>query len=106
MYPWPRMSAVEGPMSGMEYPMIAKENKNKDVYDLYNVLTHEIGHMCFRMIVASTERAYMWQDEGFNTLHQHVLRSATVRRKATSSPARRKSADWWSGTARPVWISR
>jgi len=22
MYPWPRMSAVEGPMSGMEYPMI------------------------------------------------------------------------------------
>jgi hypothetical protein len=67
MYPWPHISAVEGPISGMEYPMIAMENKSADVYDLYNVVTHEIGHMWFPMIVASNERAYMWQDEGFNT---------------------------------------
>ena len=67
MYPWPHISAVEGPISGMEYPMIAMENKSEDVYDLYNVITHEIGHMWFPMIVASNERLYMWQDEGFNT---------------------------------------
>jgi hypothetical protein len=67
LYPWPHISAVEGPISGMEYPMIAMENKSADVYDLYNVVTHEIGHMWFPMIVASNERAYMWQDEGFNT---------------------------------------
>ncbi|MEO7522197.1 MAG: M1 family metallopeptidase [Gemmatimonas sp.] len=67
MYPWPHISAVEGPISGMEYPMIAMENKSSDVYDLFNVVTHEIGHMWFPMIVASNERAYMWQDEGFNT---------------------------------------
>ena len=66
-YPWPHISAIEGPISGMEYPMIAMENKSEDVYDLYNVVTHEIGHMWFPMIVASNERAYMWQDEGFNT---------------------------------------
>lgn len=66
-YPWPHISAIEGPISGMEYPMIAMENKSADVYDLYNVITHEIGHMWFPMIVASNERAYMWQDEGFNT---------------------------------------
>ena len=66
-YPWPHISAIEGPISGMEYPMIAMENKSGDVYDLYNVVTHEIGHMWFPMIVASNERAYMWQDEGFNT---------------------------------------
>lgn len=66
-YPWPHISAVEGPISGMEYPMIAMENKSADVYDLYNVVTHEIGHMWFPMIVASNERAFMWQDEGFNT---------------------------------------
>ncbi len=66
-YPWPHISAIEGPISGMEYPMIAMENKSDDVYDLYNVVTHEIGHMWFPMIVASNERAYMWQDEGFNT---------------------------------------
>jgi hypothetical protein len=67
MYPWPQISAVEGPISGMEYPMIAMENKSADVYDLYNVVTHEIGHMWFPMIVGSNERVYMWQDEGFNT---------------------------------------
>ena len=67
MYPWPHISAIEGPISGMEYPMIAMENKSDDVYDLYNVVTHEIGHMWYPMIVGSNERVYMWQDEGFNT---------------------------------------
>lgn len=66
-YPWPHISAVEGPISGMEYPMIAMENKSADKYDLFNVVTHEIGHMWFPMIVGSNERNYMWQDEGFNT---------------------------------------
>ena len=66
-YPWPHITAIEGPISGMEYPMIAMENKSEDVYDLYNVITHEIGHMWFPMIVGSNERVYMWQDEGFNT---------------------------------------
>jgi hypothetical protein len=66
-YPWPHISAVEGPISGMEYPMIAMENKSADKYDLFNVVTHEIGHMWFPMIVGSNERQHMWQDEGFNT---------------------------------------
>ena len=66
-YPWPHISAVEGPISGMEYPMIAMENHSRTKFDLYNVVTHEIGHMWFPMIVGSNERAFMWQDEGFNT---------------------------------------
>jgi hypothetical protein len=66
-YPWPQMSAVEGPISGMEYPMLVMEAHSEDKYDLYNVVTHEIGHNWFPMIVGSNERAYMWQDEGFNT---------------------------------------
>lgn len=66
-YPWPQISAVEGPITGMEYPMVAMEGKSEDVFDLYNVVTHEIGHMWFPMIVGSNERLYMWQDEGFNT---------------------------------------
>jgi hypothetical protein len=66
-YPWPQISAVEGPISGMEYPMVAMEAHSQDVYDLYNVVTHEIGHMWFPMIVGSNERVHMWQDEGFNT---------------------------------------
>jgi Peptidase family M1 domain len=66
-YPYPQISAVEGPISGMEYPMVAMENKSDDKYDLYNVITHEIGHMWYPMIVGSNERMHMWQDEGFNT---------------------------------------
>lgn len=66
-YPYPQITAVEGPISGMEYPMVAMENKSADKYDLYNVVTHEIGHMWYPMIVGSNERMHMWQDEGFNT---------------------------------------
>lgn len=66
-YPYPQITAVEGPISGMEYPMVAMENKSADKYDLYNVVTHEIGHMWFPMIVGSNERMHMWQDEGLNT---------------------------------------
>jgi hypothetical protein len=66
-YPWPQMSAVEGPISGMEYPMLVMEAKSADKYDLYNVVTHEIGHNWFPMLVGSNERMHMWQDEGFNT---------------------------------------
>jgi hypothetical protein len=66
-YPWPQISAVEGPISGMEYPMLAMENVSQDKFGLYNVVTHEIGHQWFPMIVGSNEREYMWQDEGFNT---------------------------------------
>ena len=66
-YPWPQMSAIEGPITGMEYPMLIMEGKGQDKYDLYNVITHEAGHNWFPMIVGSNERMYMWQDEGFNT---------------------------------------
>jgi len=66
-YPWPQISAVEGPISGMEYPMVAMEARSSDVFDLYNVVTHEIGHQWFPMIVGSNERTSFWQDEGFNT---------------------------------------
>jgi hypothetical protein len=66
-YPWPQITAVEGPISGMEYPMVAMETNSRSVEGLYNVLTHEVGHMWYPMIVGSNERRYMWQDEGFNT---------------------------------------
>ena len=66
-YPWPQISVVEGPISGMEYPMLAMESHSRDKYDLYSVITHEIGHDWFPMIVGSNERIHFWQDEGFNT---------------------------------------
>ena len=66
-YPYPQISAVEGPVSGMEYPMVAMESDWPTPQALYNVVTHEIGHMWYPMIVGSDERRYAWMDEGFNT---------------------------------------
>jgi aminopeptidase N len=51
----------------MEYPMLAMESNGGSPQDLYNVVTHEIGHNWFPMIVGSNERLYAWMDEGFNT---------------------------------------
>ncbi|HEX6965067.1 MAG TPA: M1 family metallopeptidase [Gemmatimonadaceae bacterium] len=66
-YPYPQISVVEGPVSGMEYPMLAMEAASQDKPGLYNVITHEVGHNWFPMIVGSNERLHFWQDEGFNT---------------------------------------
>ncbi len=66
-YPYPQISAVEGPVSGMEYPMVAMEARGNSKLDLYSVVTHEIGHMWYPMTVGSDERRYAWMDEGFNT---------------------------------------
>jgi len=66
-YPYPQISAVEGPVSGMEYPMVAMESHGDNGPDLYDVITHEIGHMWYPMTVGSDERRYAWMDEGFNT---------------------------------------
>jgi peptidase M1-like protein len=66
-YPYPQISAVEGPVSGMEYPMVAMEARGESKEDLYSVVTHEIGHMWYPMTVGSDERRYAWMDEGFNT---------------------------------------
>ncbi len=66
-YPYPQISAIEGPVSGMEYPMVAMEARDETKEGLYSVVTHEIGHMWYPMIVGSDERRYAWMDEGFNT---------------------------------------
>jgi hypothetical protein len=66
-YPYPQITAVEGPVMGMEYPMLAMEASHSDRYALYNVITHEIGHNWFPMVVGSNERLHAWQDEGLNS---------------------------------------
>jgi len=43
------------------------EARGKDGPDLFAVVTHEIGHNWYPMIVGSDERRYAWMDEGFNT---------------------------------------
>lgn len=67
MYPYPQATSVEGPVYGMEYPMLAMQQGGNSKQTLYDVLTHEVGHNWFPMILGSNERVYAWFDEGFNT---------------------------------------
>jgi hypothetical protein len=66
-YPYPTAINVNGPVGGMEYPMIVFCSERRDEHGLYFVTTHELGHEWFPMVVGSNERLYGWQDEGFNT---------------------------------------
>ncbi len=66
-YPYPHMSSIEGPIEGMEYPMMTFDPAGPDRVDLQWVLAHELGHQWMPMIVGSNERLYPWMDEGFNT---------------------------------------
>jgi hypothetical protein len=65
-YPYPQATVVQGPITGMEYPMIAWIPFFPGKPRLYYSITHEVGHNWFPMIVGSNERVHTWMDEGFN----------------------------------------
>ena len=79
-YPYPTAQSVNGPVGGMEYPMITfngpRTKLQKDGTRTYTqaekrfligVVIHEIGHIYFPMIVNSDERQWTWMDEGLNS---------------------------------------
>lgn len=66
-YPYPHITSIEGPIEGMEYPMITFDPRAPSREERQWVLAHELGHMWVPMIVGSNERLYPWMDEGFNT---------------------------------------
>ncbi|HPF61550.1 MAG: M1 family metallopeptidase [Gemmatimonadetes bacterium] len=66
-YPYSHATSVEGPIEGMEYPMLTFVPDSPTREDLHWVLAHELGHQWFPMVVGSNERLYPWMDEGFNT---------------------------------------
>ena len=66
-YPYPHISSIEGPIEGMEYPMITFDPRAPSREERQWVLAHELGHQWVPMVVGSNERLYPWMDEGFNT---------------------------------------
>lgn len=66
-YPWNSAVSVAGVALGMEYPGIVFCQSGLKNGQLFNDITHEIGHNWFPMIVGSNERRFMWMDEGLNT---------------------------------------
>jgi hypothetical protein len=66
-YPYPTAINVNGPVGGMEYPMMVFCANRRSREGLFGVTTHELGHEWYPMIVGNNERLYAWMDEGFNT---------------------------------------
>jgi Peptidase family M1 domain len=66
-YPYAHITSIEGPIEGMEYPMITFDPRAPSREERQWVLAHELGHQWVPMIVGSNERLYPWMDEGFNT---------------------------------------
>jgi hypothetical protein len=89
-YPYPVAISVNGPVGGMEYPMLSfnggrptKDKKTGQLtfskrtkYGLVSVIIHEVGHNYFPMIVNSDERQWTWMDEGINTFMQFLAEQA------------------------------
>ena len=89
-YPYPVAISVNGPVGGMEYPMICfngprptKDKKTGELtyssrtkYGLISVVIHEVGHNYFPMIVNSDERQWTWMDEGLNSFMQFLAEQA------------------------------
>jgi hypothetical protein len=80
-YPYPVAISVNGPVYGMEYPMICFNGPRPEPdgtyskstkYGLISVIIHEVGHNWFPMIVNSDERRWSWMDEGLNTFLQYL----------------------------------
>jgi len=80
-YPYPVAISVNGPVGGMEYPMICfngprpKDDKTysaRTKYGLISVVIHEVGHNYFPMIVNNDERQWTWLDEGINSFLQYL----------------------------------
>jgi hypothetical protein len=80
-YPYPVAISVNGPVGGMEYPMICFNGprpeedgtySKRTKYGLISVIIHEVGHNYFPMIVNSDERQWTWIDEGINSFLQFL----------------------------------
>ncbi|SFZ93785.1 Peptidase family M1 [Flaviramulus basaltis] len=74
-YPYNKAVSVHAQM-GMEYPMICFNYGRPNPDGTYSerlkrgmigVITHEVGHNFFPMIVNSDERQWTWMDEGLNS---------------------------------------
>ncbi len=80
-YPYPVAWSVNGPVGGMEYPMISFNGPRPEKdgtypertkYALVGVVIHEVGHNWFPMIVNSDERQWTWMDEGMNSFVEYL----------------------------------
>jgi hypothetical protein len=71
-YPWNNAVSNAGITGGMEYPGMIFNSYKETKARLWFLISHEIGHNWYPMIVGNNERKYMWQDEGFNSYINYI----------------------------------
>ena len=100
-YPWPQISAVEGLVEGMEYPMVIFCPSLQKREDQFWILTHELGHEWFPMQAGSDERRYPWMDEGFNTFADYDIAEQFFKGSAYGDTVRRELLTAYTVNATP-----
>jgi hypothetical protein len=100
-YPWPQISAVEGLVEGMEYPMVIFCPSLQKREDQFWILTHELGHQWFPMQAGSDERRYPWMDEGFNTFADYDVAEQFFKGTAYGDTVRRELLSAYTVNAMP-----
>jgi hypothetical protein len=90
----------------MEYPMICfnggRPQRNgtyseRTKYSMITVITHEVGHNFFPMIVNSDERQWTWMDEGLNSFIEYLTEQEWERGFPSSSGQAYKIVDYMKG---------
>lgn len=71
-YVYPQITAAEGPIGGMEYPMFVFIGAPREPEALYAVLSHEVAHQWWSMMVGNNETHHAWQDEGLATYSENL----------------------------------
>jgi hypothetical protein len=70
-YAYPQITVSEGPIYGMEYPMLVFIGRPDTRRELYQVIAHEVGHEWHPMMVGQDEAAFAWMDEGFTNYNEN-----------------------------------
>jgi hypothetical protein len=106
-YPYPVAISVNGPVGGMEYPMITFNGPRPErdgtysagtKWGLVSVIIHEVGHFWFPMIVNSDERQWTWMDEGLTTFGQYLAEQEWQRKYPSGRGEPEKIIDYMTAS--------
>lgn len=108
-YPYPVAISVNGPVYGMEYPMICFNGPRPEEDGTYSertknglisVIIHEVGHNFFPMIINSDERQWTWMDEGLNSFTQFLCEQEWSRTYPSRRGPAKNIVDYMKGDKR------
>lgn len=109
-YPYPVAISANGPVGGMEYPMICFNGPRPEKDGTYSegtkkgligVVIHEVGHNWFPMIINSDERQWTWLDEGLNTFCQYLAEQEWAEKYESSRGEPHKIVEYMTTAGEP-----